>query len=98
MEIPKNQEGDSILDEAESKNADEEIAEIKEKLEKQDFQKMVAMAEKDLEELQGDNYEMLKNLFTNVKEKYEVALSVPESANEFRDPHLYKAEEIWKYS
>ena len=41
---------------------------------------------------------MLKNLFTNVKEKYEVALSVPESANEFRDPHLYKAEEIWKYS
>ena len=51
MEIPKNQEGDSILDEAESKNADEEIAEIKEKLEKQDFQKMVAMAEKDLEEL-----------------------------------------------
>jgi len=80
-----------------NKNADEEIAEIKEKLERQDFQKMVAMAEKDLENMQDENYHTLKTLFQGVRNKYNEALAADPEDELFRDPVLYKGEDIHCY-
>jgi hypothetical protein len=76
---------------------DEEIAEIKQNIDLQNFQKMVALAEKDLKAIQSDNLESLKSMFNGVKKKYEAALSIDKDSDKYRDKTLYKPEEIYKY-
>jgi len=61
---------------------------------------MVTMAEKDLAELQTENYGQLKNLFESVKGKFTQALEVDTKGSDktWKDMTLYKGEEFYKYS
>jgi mevalonate pyrophosphate decarboxylase len=47
-------------------DAEDEIQQIKETIHFRDFQKMIHVAEMDLEEIQEKNYETLKNLYNSV--------------------------------
>lgn len=53
------------------------------------FQKMMAIAERDLENLQAKNRDSLKGLFGKVKGKYKAALDVPADSEEYRDSRCY---------
>ena len=57
----------------------------------------MSLAEIDLENIQNENYETLKNLFQSVSAKYEHALSLSPDDDNFKDTTLYKPQEIFKY-
>ena len=76
---------------------DQEIAEIKQNIDLQNFQKMVSLAEKDLQNIQAENFQALKQMFNGVKGKYFDALNTAKDSEKYRDKTLYKPEEIYKY-
>lgn len=58
---------------------------------------MITLAEKDLEQIQNQNYQSLKSLFGEVQNKFKDALEVPKDSEKYRDKTLYRPEDIWKY-
>jgi len=58
---------------------------------------MIAIAEKDLEQIQSSNYTNLKNTFESVQAKFNRALDMPKDSEDYRDMTIYRPEEIWKY-
>ena len=73
-----------------------EVAIIKEKIEKGDFQKMLVLAERDLETLQTANFDDMKALYNSVKARFERALTLPKDDPDYLDRSLYKGEDIGK--
>lgn len=58
---------------------------------------MLCIAEKDLEQLQQENYQTVKGLYEKVQKRFQDAIDRPRDAPDFKDTKLYKPEEIYKY-
>lgn len=92
--IPKLNENDAKIEEAEKKDAmadaDREIAELTQKINKEKFEKMLCLAEKDLNQIQEKNFKMLKDLYLDIKNRFKDALTVERKDPKYYDTSLYR--------
>ena len=68
-----------------AEDAEQEIAELKQKIKQVEFEKLLCLAEKDLENTQQANYDSLKSVFNEVKGKFESALVIQRSDEGYFD-------------
>lgn len=78
-------------------DTEDEIAKLKENILRQNFQKMVALSEIDLENATRSNYDALKSLYEGVREKYQKALKATPDDPSYYDRNVYKAQEMQEY-
>ena len=76
---------------------DQEIAEIKKDIQSQDFEKVLRLAEKDLEFIQQKNHDGLLNLFNGLKEKFQAVIEIPKEFSEYIDTKVYITEKMHEY-
>ena len=69
-DIPRKSSTQQKSEKQDTQNAADEITEIKETIQRKDFQKMLSLAETDLENVQEANHEALQTLFESVGDKY----------------------------
>lgn len=92
--IPKLNENDVKNEDSEKKDAiadaDREIAELTQKINKEKFEKMLCLAEKDLDQIQDKNYKMLEGLYEDIKSRFKEALTVKRNDPRYYETTLYR--------